>query len=62
VIIPDQPVPAGKRITADYIQLGLRSQAVEILEAIPSISLADINAKIQSYQTAIAWLNQNFPA
>jgi hypothetical protein len=61
VIVPTQAVPTGKRIAADYTQLGLKSQIIELLNAIPSVSMEDITDQIQVYSTAITWLNQNFP-
>ena len=62
IITPTETVPAGKRITASYVQLGLTSQVVEILTAIPAVSLSDIAGKIQDYEVAIAWLMEHFPA
>lgn len=62
IITPTGAVPAGKRVTADYTQLGLKSQVVEILESIPSVSVDDFAADIAHYQTAIAWITEHFPA
>ena len=62
VITPTGAVPAGKCVVANYVQLGLKSQVVEIIEAVPSLSLAGFAADKALYQQAITWLAEHFPA
>ena len=62
VITPTSPVPAGKQIVANYVELGLLSQVVEIIQAVPSLSLAEFAADKVLYEQAIAWIDAHFPA
>ena len=61
VITPVGAVPAGKQIVANYVQLGLRSQVLEIIEAVPSLSLAEFASDKALYQQARAWIDEHFP-
>ena len=61
VITPTSPVPAGKQIVANYVELGLLSQVVEIIQAVPSLSLAEFAADKVLYEQAIAWIDAHFP-
>ena len=61
LITPSGPVPAGKRITASYLQLGLKSQMTEILATLPSLGLAQFAEDKSLYQTAIGWIKDHFP-
>jgi len=62
VITPTSPVPAGKQIVANYVELGLLSQVVEIIQAVPSLSLAQFAADKALYEQAIVWIDAHFPA
>jgi len=61
VIIPAGAVPAGKQIVANYVQLGLRSQVVEIIQAVPSLSLAEFASDKSLCQQARVWIDEHFP-
>lgn len=61
VITPTSSVPAGKQIVASYVQLGLRSQVIEIIETVPSLSLAEFAADKALYRQAATWLTEQFP-
>jgi len=61
VITPAGSVPAGKQIVASYVQLGLLSQVVEIIQAVPSLTLAQFAAGRALYEQAIAWIGDHFP-
>ena len=62
VITPAGAVPAGKRIVANYVQLGLCSQVLEIIQAVPSLSLVGFAIDKALYQQAIAWIDEHFPS
>ena len=61
VITPAGSVPVGKQIVASYTQLGLRSQVIEIIQAVPSLSLAQFAADKALYEQAIGWIGDHFP-
>ena len=61
VITPAGSVPVGKQIVASYTQLGLRSQVIEIIQAVPSLSLAQFAADKALYEQAIGWIDAHFP-
>jgi hypothetical protein len=62
VATPTGAVPAGKRIVANYVQLGLKSQVVEIIQSVPSLSLAQFASDKVLYQQAASWISEHFPA
>jgi hypothetical protein len=62
VIMPTGAVPVGKEIVANYVQLGLKSQVVEIIQAVPSLSLAQFVSDKALYQQAMSWITEHFPA
>ena len=62
VITPAGAVPAGKQVVANYVQLGLCSQILEIIGVVPSLSLTQFAVDRYLYELAIAWINEQFPA
>ena len=55
-IVPLAIVPAGVLIEAKYRVAGLRTQIVELLETMPTLSPQDFLDRKAGYKTAIAWI------
>ena len=59
-ITPLVAVPAGAEMRAEYVVLGLASQAAELLARVSEIDAAWFAARKAKYQTAIVWIGDNF--
>jgi len=55
-IVPLVAVPAGVLVEARYRVAGLRTQIVELLKIIPTLSPQNFLDRKARYETAIAWI------
>jgi len=59
VISPATNVPAGKTLKAEYVTLGLKTQAAELLAVMSNLTAAQFSAKKEKYQKVIQWIEAN---
>jgi len=59
VISPATNVPAGKTLKAEYVTLGLKTQAAELLAVMSNLTAAQFAMKKAKYQKIIQWIEAN---
>jgi len=60
IIVPIAATPAGKRITVDYVTLGLKTQTGEFLTVLPQYPPAYFTEQRVKFSQAAEWIRNNF--